>query len=110
MKSGALRKLVDDGTLQFDPGSGSGASPGSGSGASLFDERNLITFTHEDFPGERLVACRNGDLAKLRTKKRQDLIAATTRELEKVRNMVASGRLEGRDRIGVRIGRVINKY
>jgi hypothetical protein len=94
LKNGALRKLADDGTLPLD----------------LFDESNLVTFTHDDFPGERLVACRNAALAKLRAAKRQDLIAATTRELEKVRSMVASGRLKGRDRIGVRIGKVISKY
>jgi len=94
LKNGALRKLADDGTLPLD----------------LFDQKNLVTFTHDDFPGERLVACRNQALAKLRAAKRQDLIAATIRELEKVRSMVASGRLEGRDRIGVRIGTVINKY
>jgi Transposase DDE domain len=94
LKSGALRKLADGGALQL----------------GLFDDRNLVTFTHDDFPGERLVACRNGALAKLRTAKRQDLIAATARELEKVRNLITSGRLKGCSRIGVRVGRVVNKY
>ena len=94
LKSGAIRKLADGGALQLD----------------LFDERNLITFTHADFPGERLVACRNPDLARLRAAKRNDLIAATAAELDKVAAMVASGRLQGRARIGVRVGSVINKY
>jgi hypothetical protein len=94
LKSGAIAKLADHGSLQLD----------------LFDERDLISLTHDDYPGERLVACRNPALAKLRAAKRIDLIAATRRELEKVQAMVIGGRLEGRDKIGVRVGRVINKY
>src|SRR5208337_2209437 len=94
LKSGAIAKLADGGQLQLD----------------LFDERNLISLTSEDYPGERLVACRNPELAKLRAAKRQDLIAATTRELEKVVGMVASGKLEARDKIGLRVGKVIGKY
>ncbi|MFZ0847883.1 MAG: hypothetical protein WAO08_01590 [Hyphomicrobiaceae bacterium] len=46
----------------------------------LFDERNFISPTHDDYPGERLVACRNPAPAKLRAEKRNDLIAATARE------------------------------
>jgi transposase len=94
LKSGAIRKLADRGALQL----------------GLFDERNLIAFTHADFPGERLIACRNPDLARLRAAKRNDLIAATTAELDKVAAMVMSGRLQGRDKIGVRLGKVLNKY
>lgn len=94
LKSGAIRKLADGGALQLD----------------LFDERNLIAFTHDDFPGERLVACRNPDLARLRAAKRNDLIAATTAELDKVAAMVESGRLKGRDKIGVRLGKVLDKF
>jgi DDE family transposase len=94
LKSGAIARLANAGQLQPD----------------LFDERNLISFTSEDYPGERLVACRNPELAKLRAAKRQDLIAATTRELEKVVGMVASGKLEARDKIGLRVGKVIGKY
>jgi hypothetical protein len=48
----------------------------------LFDERNLISLRHDDYPGERLIACRNRDLVRLRAVKRKDLIAATARELE----------------------------
>ena len=94
LKSGAIAKLADGGHLQLD----------------LFDERNLISLTHDDYPGERLVACRNPALAKLRAEKRKDLIAATMRELEKVQAMVTGGRLEGADKIGVRVGKVIGKY
>ena len=94
LKSGAIAKLAEGGHLQLD----------------LFDERNLISFTHADFPGERLIACRNPALAKLRAEKRQDLIAATTRELEKVAAMVIGGRLKGAGTIGVRAGKVADKY
>jgi hypothetical protein len=94
LKSGAIARLAEGGRLQLD----------------LFDERNLISLTHEDYPGERLIACRNPALAKLRAEKRQDLIAATTRELEKVAAMVAGGRLKGAGRIGVRAGKVADKY
>src|SRR5271166_3904298 len=94
LKSGAIARLANAGQLQPD----------------LFDERNLISFTSEDYPGERLVACRNPELARLRAAKRKDLIAATSRELEKVAGLVASGKLSGRDKIGVRVGKVIGKY
>ena len=94
LKSGAIAKLADAGQLQLD----------------LFDERNLISFTSGDYPGERLIACRNPELARLRAAKRKDLIAATTRDLEKIAGMVASGKLAGRDKIGVRVGKVIGKY
>jgi hypothetical protein len=94
LKSGAIAKLAEGGHLQLD----------------LFDERNLISFTHADFPGERLIACRNPALARLRAEKRQDLIAATTRELEKVAAMVVGDRLKGAGTIGVRAGKVADKY
>jgi transposase len=86
LKNGAIAKLADAGQLQLD----------------LFDERNLISFTSEDYPGEQLVACRNLELAKLRAAKRKDLIAATERALQKVAGMVAAGKLSGPDKIGVR--------
>lgn len=94
LKTGAIRKLVESGKIQMD----------------LFDERNLFELTHPQHPGERLVACRNPELAKLRAHKRRSLLDATASELEKVRRMAAKGRLVGRGPIGVRVGRVINKY
>ncbi len=94
LKTGAIRDLVAGGHLQL----------------GLFDERNLFELTSPDFPGERLVACRNPELAALRRHKREALLAATTQELERVRGMVARGRLQGRDAIGVRVGKVVNKY
>jgi transposase len=76
----------------------------------LFDERNLFELTHPDFPGERLVACRNVELGKLRDHKRQSLLQATSKELEKVQRMVQRGKLKSKDQIGVRVGKIINKY
>ena len=90
----AIRKLLDSGALQMD----------------LFDERNLFELTHPDFLGERLMACRNPDLAKRRAEKRNSLLEATRNELQTVRRMVERGRLRGQDDIGVRIGKVVNKY
>ena len=94
LKSGAIADLVDNGALQLD----------------LFDERNLINLTSTEYPGEQLVACRNPTLATRRAAKRRELIAATVRELEKIKVRVDSGRLDGAAAIGERIGRVIGKY
>jgi transposase len=94
LRTGALRTLVDGGHLQL----------------GLFDQRNLFEVTHPDFPGERLVACRNPQLALLRAHKRQSLLDATARELEHVRGMIARGRINGKAAIGVRIGKVVDKY
>ena len=94
LKTGAIRGLVEDGSIQL----------------GLFDERNLFEIEHPDYPDERLVACRNPELAKLRAHKRQSLIEATKKELEKVRGMVGRGRLKSADAIGVRVGKVVNKY
>ena len=94
LKTGAIRKLVDDQALQLE----------------LFDERNIFELTHPDFPGERLVACRNPELRKLRAHKRRSLLEATGRELAKVQAMVARNTLAGKDKIGLRAGTVVNKY
>jgi len=94
LKSTQIRSLVEGETLQL----------------GLFDERNLMELAHPDYPGERLVACRNPQLAKLRAHKRHALLEATEKELQKVRASVAAGRLKGSDKIGLRVGRVVNKY
>jgi len=94
LRTGAIRTLVSQEHVQMD----------------LFDERNLFELTLPDYPGERLVACRNPALAQLRAHKREDLLQATERELEKIVQSVAKGRLKGQDRIGVRVGRVINRF
>jgi transposase len=77
---------------------------------TLFDKRNLFELTHPDFPGEKLVACRNPDLAYRRKHKREALLKATSEALEKIQGMVARGTLKEADKIGVRVGRVINQY
>jgi hypothetical protein len=76
----------------------------------LFDERNLVEVSSPDYPGERLVACRNPELAKLRAHKREALLAATEVNLDKVKARVDAGKLAGRDQIGLRVGKVINQY
>src|SRR5260221_6838984 len=86
--------LIEQGHLQLD----------------LFDERNLLELSSPDYPGERLVACRNPELAKLRTHKREELLAATAANLEKIKARVDAGKLAGRDEIGLRVGQVINQY
>lgn len=94
LKSASIRALINQGHVQLD----------------LFDERNLFEFTHPDYPGERLVACRNPQLAEYRAHKREALLQATEQQLAKVRASVEAGRLKGQDNIGVRVGRVINRY
>jgi hypothetical protein len=76
----------------------------------LFDERNLVELSSPDYPGERLVACRNPELAKLRAHKREELLRATERNLDKVKARVKAAKLTGRDQIGLRVGRVVNQY
>jgi len=94
LKSGSIRQLCDEQAIQL----------------TLFDERNLFEFTHADFPGERLIACRNPELAYHRSHTRTSLLEAKTAALTKVQRMVNKGTLKGTDKIGVRTGRVINKY
>jgi hypothetical protein len=77
---------------------------------SLFDERDLAEFTHPNYPGERLVACRNPLLAAERTRKRGELLAATEVALAPIVAAVKSGQLHGADRIGLRVGKVLNKW
>ncbi len=98
LKTPQIRKLLTAGDLQL----------------SLFDQRNLAEITSEEFPGERLVVCRNPLLAAERARKREDLLQATERELDKVGQMVTGPRGTLRHatagKIGERAGRVINKY
>ncbi len=94
LKPAQIRKLIKQGAIQL----------------GLFDERNLVEIAHPDYPGERLVVCRNPLMADRRVRKRQSLLEATRQELEQVRRMVERGDLRGQDEIGVRVGRVVNKY
>ena len=94
LKSVSIRALIEQGQLQLD----------------LFDERNLLELSSPDYPGERLVACRNVQLAKLRAHKRLELLAATERNLDKIKARVDAGKLAGQDAIGVCVGKVVNQY
>jgi hypothetical protein len=77
---------------------------------SLFDQVNLAEITHPDYPGERLVACRNPALATERARKRLALLAATDTELAKIVAAVVAGRLAGAGKIGIRVGKVVGRY
>lgn len=79
---------------------------------SLFDETNLVEIAHPDYPGERLVACRNPAVAEERSRKREDLLRATEKELAKIAEATRRERraLKGKDKIGIRVGRVLGKY
>src|SRR5690348_6264817 len=95
LRAPAIKKLAaDDGPLQL----------------SLFDEQDLAEITSPDFPGERLVCCRNPVLAAERARKREDLLAATEKLLAPAAARVRAGRLAGAAKIGVEVGKVINKY
>ena len=94
LKNASIRTLVEQGQLQL----------------GLFDERNLIELSSPDYPGERLVACRNPELAKLRAHKRQELLAATEKNLRTIKDRVDAGKLKGADAIGLRVGKVVNQY
>jgi transposase len=94
LKSTSIRSLINGGDLQLD----------------LFDERNLFEMTHADYPGERLVACRNPALAERRAHQRESLLQATEAELEKIRASVEKGRLKDEAKIGVRVGKVVNRF
>lgn len=77
---------------------------------SLFDQVNLAEIAHPDYPGERLVACRNPALAIERARKRLALLEATDAELSKVVAAVDAGRLAGAGKIGIRVGKVVGRY
>jgi hypothetical protein len=95
LRSPAIKKLMaDDGPLQL----------------SLFDQQDLAEITSPDFPGERLIACRNPVLAADRARKREDLLAATEKLLAPVIARVQAGRLAGAGPIGVEAGKVIARY
>jgi hypothetical protein len=77
---------------------------------SLFDQVNLAEITHPDYPGERLIACRNPALATERARKRLALLDATDTELAKIVAAAAAGRLRGAGKIGIRVGKVVGRY
>jgi hypothetical protein len=94
LRAPSIAKLVRDGAVQL----------------SLFDQQNLAEIAHPDYPGERLIACRNPLLAVERARKRADLLTATENLLGELAARVEHGRLSGADNIGVALGKVINKY
>lgn len=93
LKTASIRTLIEQKHLQLD----------------LFDERNLLEITSPDFPGERLVACRNLELAKRRAHTREALLQATEVELEKIKIRTMNGKLAGQDQIGLAVGKIINQ-
>lgn len=94
LRSVSIAALVADGSVQ----------------QSLFDEANLAEITHPDYPGERLIACRNPALADKRAHKRHELLAATETDLAVIQSAVTAGRLTDAGRIGVRVGKVLGRH
>ena len=96
LRAPQIKALVEEGALQL----------------SLFDTQDLFEISSPEFPGERLVCCHNPALADKRARKRQDLLAATEKELTPI--AAATGRakraLRGKDKIALRVGKVINHY
>jgi hypothetical protein len=91
-----IKALAEDGKLQL----------------TLFDERNMAVITSPDFPGERLIVCRNPELAAARTRKRNDLLEATQRDLAAIKERVERKRtpLHGADKIGIAVGAVLGRH
>ena len=96
LRAPTIKKLAADGTIDL----------------SLFDQRDLAEIQHPDFPGERLVVCRNPLLGAERARKREQLLQATEQALDKIGQATQrpQRRLKGKDRIGVRTGRVLHRF
>jgi len=96
LRATQIRKLVNSGSLQL----------------SLFDEFNIAEIKDPSFPGERLIVCRNPLLASERCRKREELLKATEKELDKIARATRREKraLKGKGRIALKVGRVINKY
>ena len=94
LKAPQVKKLVKDGSLQL----------------SLFDEQSLAEITADDYPGERLVVCRNPLVAAERARKRDDLLQATERALAEIQGRVEQGTLRGEAAIGLAVGEVWNRW
>jgi len=95
LRSEAIRKLASAGAIE----------------TSLFDEKKLAEITSPDFPGERLIVCRNPFLAAERARKRRELLAATEEKLEQLAAATRRPKraLRGKEKIGVRLGRILSK-
>lgn len=96
LRAPQIRQLLNEGTLQL----------------TIFDEVSLAEVTSPSFPNERLIICRNPSLAAKRARKREELLQATEQKLDKIKAATQRKRrpLRGKGEIGVRVGRVLNKY
>ena len=96
LRAPAIRALVDGGAVQL----------------SLFDQQDLAEITHPDYPGERLIVCKNPLLAAERARKRQELLAATERDLAAIAAATQRPKrpLRGQAQIGLRVGKVLGRY
>src|SRR5487761_1405995 len=94
LRSVQIEALVNSGDLQL----------------GMFDKRNLAEISSDKFPGERLVVCKNPALAQDRARKREELLAATERELDKVVEAGRAGRLKSKDETGLRVGKLLGRY
>ncbi len=94
LRAPQIRALVEGGSLQL----------------SIFDQRNLAEITDPAFPNERLVVCKNPLLAAERERKREDLLRATEAKCKPIEERVAAGKLRGKDRIGLAVGKVIDRH
>ncbi len=96
LRAPAIRALVEAGTLQM----------------SRFDQRDMAAITSPDYPGERLIICRNADLARERARKRQELLAATEQDLAVIAAAVGRTRkpLRGEAEIALKVGAVVNRH
>ena len=96
LRAAGIKKLVEQGTIE----------------PSLFDEQDLLEVSSPEYPGERLMVCRNPFLAEERKRKREELLKATEKKLDVIvaATQRDKRRLKGKDKIGVRIGKVINRH
>jgi hypothetical protein len=94
LKAPQVKRLVKHGDLQL----------------SLFDEHNLAEIAADDYPGERLIVCRNPLVAGERARKREELLQATERALQEIAGRVEQGTLRGRAEIGLAVGAVWNRW
>jgi transposase len=96
LRAPAIKELVNSGALQL----------------TLFDQRDMASITSPDFPGERLIVCRNPDLAAERTRKREDLLAATEKDLASIKAAIERKRnpLRGTAEIALKVGEVLNAH
>lgn len=94
LKAPQVKKLARDGDLQL----------------SLFDQTNLAEITSEDYPGERLIVCRNPLVAAERTRKREDLLQATEQGFLEIQQRVSNGTLTGAAQIGLAVGPALKRY